>query len=90
MTFTLLRYGIGVRTWLRPIAEMQHMFDDRTKALWTHDHNRRWMNEYMSQILQIIHRIINALAGYQFILYLTWILKCYYYGDDIDNEVNHK
>lgn len=66
MTSTSLRYELEVRTWYRPIAEMQHMFDDRTKALWNHDHNRRWTNGYMSQILQIVHRIINALEGYQF------------------------
>ena len=63
VTFTLLRYGLEIITWFRPIAEMQHMLDDKMKALWIHDHNRRWMNEYMSQILQIVHRIVNALEG---------------------------
>lgn len=61
----LLRDEMVALTWFRPIVEMQHMSEDKSKLCGVTAHSRRWMNGYMSQIPQIIHRIINALEGYQ-------------------------
>ena len=63
--FLLLRYELGALTWFRPIVEMQHMSEDKSKLCGITAHNRRWKNWYMSQIPQILHGITNALIGYQ-------------------------
>ena len=65
MAFMLLRDEMVALTWFRPIVEMQHMSEDKSKLCGVTAHSRRWMNGYMSQIPQIVHRIINALEGYQ-------------------------